>query len=213
MSNEVLNSLLKEYEQKKLKAELDLEKRKEELYQKIPKLQQIEDELNNFAILTARNILLHHSTSLDELNQKAEKLKYERACILQNAELSSNYLKPNYECMICKDTGYVSKDNYKTQMCNCLKQKLLDASFHKSNMANLDKENFDTFNENLFSDEIDLAKYRFNISPRTNIKNIKHKCVEFVENFDNPNYKNLLFTGNTGLRKNFYVKLYRSRIT
>ena len=34
MSNEVLNSLLKEYEQKKVKAELDLEKRKEDLYKK-----------------------------------------------------------------------------------------------------------------------------------------------------------------------------------
>lgn len=200
MANEVLNSLLKEYEQKKLKAELELEKRKTELYQKIPELQQIEDELNNFAILTARNILLHNKSSLEELNQKAEKLKHEKTCILQNAKLPSNYLEPNYECPICKDTGYVSKNNYKTEMCNCLKQKLLDASFYKSNMANLDTENFKTFNENLFSDEIDLAKYRFNISPRNNIKNIKQKCIEFVENFDDPNTKNLLFTGNTGLR-------------
>ena len=39
MSNEILNSLLKDYEQKKLQAELDSEKRKEELYQKIPRLQ------------------------------------------------------------------------------------------------------------------------------------------------------------------------------
>lgn len=200
MSNEVLNSLLKEYEQKKLNAELDLEKRKEELYQKIPKLQEIEDELNNFAISTAKNILLKQESSLDQLNQKAEKLKYEKACILQSANLPSNYLKPHYECSICQDTGYVSNDNYKTSMCNCLKQKLLDASFHKSNMTNLDKENFDTFNEKIFSDEIDVAKYRFNISPRENMKNIKQKCLEFTKNFDDPNLKNLLFTGNTGLR-------------
>ena len=85
-------------------------------------------------------------------------------------------------------------------MCNCLRQKLLDISFNKSNMSNLDKENFSTFNENIFSDEVDIAKYKFNISPRTNIKNIKNKCIEFVENFENPNYKNLLFSGNTGLR-------------
>lgn len=200
MSNEVLNSLLKEYEQKKLKAELDAEKRKEDLYKKIPQLQQVEDELNSFAILTAKNILLHNTSSLEELKQKAEKLKYEKLCILQEANLSNDYLKPKYECSICEDTGYVSNDNYKTQMCNCLKQKLLDASFHKSNMTNLDKENFATFNERLFSDEIDVAKYRFNISPRDNIKNIKQKCIEFVENFDNPDSKNLLFTGNTGLR-------------
>lgn len=200
MSNEVLNSLLKEYEQKKIKAELDLEKRKEELYQKIPRLQQIEDELNNFAILTAKNILLHNNYSLEELNKKSEKLKYEKACILRDTNLPSNYLTPNYECSICKDSGYVSKGNYQTEMCNCLKQKLLNASFHKSNMANLNKENFDSFNENLFSNEVDLSKYRFNISPRANIKNIKQKCLEFVENFNDINSKNLLFTGNTGLR-------------
>lgn len=200
MANELLHSLLKEYEQKKLQAELDLEKRKEELYQKIPRLQQIEDELNSFAIFTTKNILLHNTSSLDILNQKTKKLKDEKFSILQNANLPSNYLKPNYECSICKDTGYISNDNYKTEMCCCLKQKLLDASFHKSNMANLDKENFSTFNEKLFSDDLDVAKYRFNISPRENIKNIKNKCIEFIKNFDNPDAKNLLFIGNTGLR-------------
>ena len=47
---------------------------------------------------------------------------------------------------------------------------------------------------------MDISKYKFNISPRNNILNIKQKCIEFVEHFDNPEYKNLLFTGNTGLR-------------
>ena len=32
---------------------------------------------------------------------------------------------------------------------------------------------------------------------------IKSKCIEFVENFDNPETRNLLFTGNTGLGKTF----------
>ncbi|MCI8965683.1 MAG: DNA replication protein DnaC, partial [Clostridia bacterium] len=131
---------------------------------------------------------------------KAEKLKYEKACILQEENLPINYLKPTYECSFCQDTGYILGDNYKTNMCNCLKQRLLDTSFHKSNMTNLNKENFDNFNENLFSDEIDVAKYHFNLSPRNNIKNIKQKCLDFVQNFDNSDYKNLLFTGNTGLR-------------
>ena len=85
-------------------------------------------------------------------------------------------------------------------MCSCLKQKLLDISFNKSNISNLNKENFNTFNENIYSDDVDLAKYKQNISPRKNIINIKNKCIEFVENFDNKDYKNLLFTGNTGLR-------------
>lgn len=42
MSNEILSDLLLEYDQKKRKAELDLEKRKQELYEKVPRLQEIE---------------------------------------------------------------------------------------------------------------------------------------------------------------------------
>ena len=201
MSYEALNSLLKEYEQKKLKAELDLEERKKELYEKIPRLQQLEDDLNKFALSVSKNILLNNDNSnIKDLNEKIEKLKFEKACILQDMNLPYNYLKPNYECSICNDTGYISKNGYSTEMCSCLKQRLLDISFNKSNMANLNKENFETFNSKVFSDEIDVSKYRFNISPRTNIENIKNKCIEFVKNFDNPDYKNLLFSGNTGLR-------------
>ena len=199
MSNEVLNSLLKEYEQKKLKAELDLEKRKDNLYNNIPRLKQIEDDLNHFAIETAKNILKNSDSSIDELQKKVTILKKEKAEILNELNLPSDYLQPSYNCKNCNDTGYIMI-NYKTEMCNCLKQKLLNYSFNKSNMSNLDKENFQTFNEYIFSDEVDLAKYRFNISPRKNIINIKNKCIQFVENFDDTNQKNLLFIGNTGLR-------------
>lgn len=200
MANEVLNSLLKEYEQKKLKAELDLEQRKETLYNNVPRLKQIEEHLNQYAISTAKNILKKDNYSLEDLNKEVTKLKAEKAEILNELNLPANYLQPFYECSICNDTGYVMDKNYKSNMCNCLKQKLLNDSFNKSNLSNLDNENFTTFNENRFSDDVDLAKYKLNISPRKNIINIKNKCLEFVKNFDNPNQKNLLFTGNTGLR-------------
>ena len=202
MSNEVLNSLLKEYEQKKLNAELDLDRRKQNLYKLIPRLEEIDNELNNFAINTAKNILNNSSdiSTVDNLKQRISDLKKEKELILLQNNYSLDYLKPFYECKICSDTGYVTDNNYNTTMCSCLKQKLLDISFNKSNMSNLKKENFNNFNELIFSDEVDLAKYRFNISPRKNISNIKNKCIEFVNNFENPDYKNLLFVGSTGLR-------------
>ena len=202
MANEVLNSLLKDYEKKKLQAEIDCEKRKEQLYKNVPKLSEIEDELNNFAINMTKNILKNGDSSLEknELEKRITNLKMEKAKILSELHLPSDYLKPHYECNICNDTGYITDSNYKTTLCSCLKQKLFDYAFNKSNMSNLDKENFSTFNANVFSDEVDVAKYKYNISPRRNILNIKDKCLEFVENFDNPNYKNLLFTGNVGLR-------------
>lgn len=202
MSNEVLNSLLKEYEQKKLNAELDLDRRKQNLYKLIPRLEEIDDELNKFAINTAKNILNNSSDSytVENLKQRISDLKKEKELILLQNNYNLDYLKPFYECKNCKDTGFILDNNYKTIMCNCLKQKLLDISFNKSNMSNFKKENFNNFNELIFSDEVDLSKYRFNISPRKNITNIKNKCIEFVNNFENPDYKNLLFVGSTGLR-------------
>ena len=203
MANEILNSLLKEYEQKKVREEITAEERKESLYDKIPRLRSIDNEIHSCAFSTTRDILNKKNASLSQLSNKINKLKKEKEEILKKNNVSPEYLKPNYECALCKDTGYIQKDNYKTEMCTCLRQKLLDISFNKSNMSNLDKENFSTFNELLFSDEVNPNKYRFSISPRENMKKIKDKSLEFVANFDNPDYKNLLFSGNTGLGKTF----------
>lgn len=202
MANEILNSLLKDYEKKKLNAEQDSEKRKNDLYVQIPNLKEIEDELNNFAISVAKSILQNgnYTDEQEKLESKIAFLKQKKLDILRNYNIPANYLEPKYECSLCKDTGYISDANHKSIMCNCLRQRLLNYSFNQSNMSNLDKENFSTFNPNIFSDEVDIAKYKFNISPRRNMLNIKDKCIAFVDNFDNPNYKNLLFTGNTGLR-------------
>ena len=203
MANEILNSLLKEYEQKKMREEIAADNRKEELYTKIPRLKKLDNEINSYAISVTKNILNSKSYSLSSLSDKINSLKREKELILKENHIDFDYLKPHYECSLCHDTGYIQKDNYQTEMCSCLKQKLLDISFNKSNMSNLDTENFSTFNELLFSDEIDPKKYRFSISPRENIKKIKQKSLEFVQNFDNPSYKNLLFSGNTGLGKTF----------
>lgn len=202
MANEVLSLLLKEYEQKRVRAELDLERRKEELYKNIPRLAQIEEELSRHAINTAKEMLKGNTNGVKELNIYVEKLKKEKENILKKEKLESSYLKPKYECKDCNDTGYIVNSDYTTTMCHCLKQKMLDKSYNKSNISNLDKENFETFNINVFSKEKDS---RFNLSPRDNMEYIYKKCKEFVEKFDAPETKNLLFTGNIGLRKDVYV--------
>ena len=202
MANEVLRSLLKEYEQKRVRAEIDLERRKEELYKKVPRLAEIEEELSKYAINVAKQMLNNSKNGVEELNKYVEKLKKERENILLNNKLDDSCLKPKYECKDCKDTGYIINSNYTTTMCHCLKQKMLDKSYNKSNISNLDKENFDTFDLKVFSNTKDV---KYNTSPRENMKYIYDKCKDFVKNFDNINTKNLLFTGNIGLRKNFYV--------
>lgn len=202
-NNDTVKELLKDYEKKHLKAINDLDIRMQSLYQKYPQLLEIENKLNSLGISTAKYILSNNDSSyLSNLKLEIEKLKLEKNNILKHLNIDETYLKPNFECNICNDTGFITQ-NYKTIMCPCLKQKLLDIEYNKSNIFNLDKENFKKFNFNLYSDEINKEKYNSNISPRENIKIIKELSEQFIKDFNNPSAKNLLFTGNTGLGKTF----------
>ena len=121
---------------------------------------------------------------------------------MKKAGLSEDYLLPIYDCKMCKDTGYVF-ENGQTKMCNCLKQKLYNIEYNEKNMTYIKNQTFDNFNINLFSNEVDEKKYNSKISPRENIIDIKNAALDFINNFDNPEQHNLLFTGNTGLGKTF----------
>ena len=120
MSSEILSTLLLEYDQKKRRAELDLENRKQELYAKFPRLEEIETELNNFAINTAKNILKGSLSSLENLNIKVTELKNEKEQLLKTNKIPSDFLKPHYECTLCNDTGYVHIENSSSSLCSCL---------------------------------------------------------------------------------------------
>ena len=88
----------------------------------------------------------------------------------------------------------------KNVMCNCLKQNILNNLYNKSNLSNIDKENFEHFDEDKFSNKKEV---QYGFSPRENIINIKNASLNFIEKFDDLNTKNLLFTGNTGLGKSY----------
>ncbi len=203
VNSTVLKELLNTYDKKQIDAVHDLEIRKAELYAKIPRLQEIENELNSYAIKSAKAILSSpQKSTLKDLQSKIKELKEERINILKKDGKTIKYLSPNYECSKCNDTGYITK-NGSSEMCSCLKQKILDIEYNDSNIGNIDKENFKKFNINLYSDKVDEKKYNSDISPRENIKIICKEVKKFIQNFDNPDEKNLLFSGGTGLGKTF----------
>ena len=203
MNNSVLNDLLKQYEKIRIKNTYELENRKKELYLSNPKLQEIDDKLNTLSINTAKSILQNNSKEyLEELKLKIENLKIEKEKILKSLGLPKDYLKPFYNCNMCKDTGYLF-ENGKTSMCNCLKQQIYNIEYNQKNENIIKNQIFDNFNINLFSDEINEKKYNSNISPKENILDIKNAAIDFINNFDNENTKNLIFSGATGLGKTF----------
>ena len=202
MDNSTLKVLLQEYEQKRIKANLIAEQNKNNLYKNYPRLEEIENEINKLSIDKIKSILSSNTNELNKFDLKIQELQTEKEKILKNANISANSLLPHYECKLCNDTGYIS-NGYKSVMCNCLKQKIFNIEYNKSNIGNIEFENFSSFSLNYYSDEINVEKYGLNISPRENIKTIKKISENFIKNFENPSEKNLLFTGNTGLGKTF----------
>lgn len=206
MENPVIKSLLIEYERKRRTAISDLEERKNSIFSSCPELEIINKDIaklsirNSISILNSsqsekEQILLNYKKDLANLNKK-------KISLLKKLGKTETFFEPNFECKLCNDTGFISKDS-KSIMCSCLKQKLYDIEFNKSNLGNLEYQNFDNFNLMKYTDEINKEKYHSELSPRDNISKIKEICEHFIVNFDDPNEKNLLFTGNTGLGKTF----------
>lgn len=212
MNSSNLKTLLTEYEKKRLQAIYSAEQRKIDLYKQEPKLQQIDDQLSKTAISISKQILLSKDSSLlEELNNKIDELKKEKESILYSLGKDDSYLKPKFECSDCNDTGYIT-NSYETTMCHCLKQKLFNLEYNKSNLSNLEKENFNNFSFDLYSNEINEEKYHSKLSPRKNIEFIVKLSHNFIDNFENTNQKNLLFTGNTGLGKSFLSSCIASEL-
>ena len=204
MNSSAIKKMLIEYERKKANAEHEADMKRQELFNKVPALQEIENQLTSLAISTTKALIQSHDTTLlEDLKKQIEDLKKQKANIFKKLHIDENDLLPHYECSICNDTGYVMNENYISSMCSCLKQKIFDAEYNKSNISNLKMQNFENFSDILYSDEINEEKYHAKISPRKNIGRIKELCMNFIQNFDNPEEKNLLFTGNTGLGKTF----------
>ena len=80
---------------------------------------------------------------------------------------------------------------------NFINDSLKENNIEKIDIKELDKNI--TINNKTLEEELENS-LRNIINIATNILNIKEKCIEFVNNFDNIEYKNLLFSGNTGLR-------------
>ncbi len=175
MSNTTLKNLLTEYENKRMRAIKLAEQRKKELYIQNPKLQEIDDKLNALAISTAKSLInKNDSELLKNLEKNINILKKEKILILNSIGKDESYILPNYACKLCNDTGYVMQNSHSI-MCSCLKQKIFDLEYNKSNIYNIKNQNFNNFNDLFYSNVVDEKKYKSDISPRENIKLIKDK--------------------------------------
>ncbi|MCT4565602.1 MAG: ATP-binding protein [Maledivibacter sp.] len=200
MNGSFIKDILLKYEKRRDDAEKELQYRKAEVYNIVPRLKDLDDEISKIGIKLSRTILQNPSdyeVEVEKIKRYTEKLKQEKAILLTENNIPLNFLEINYSCKLCKDTGFVSNG----KKCKCFKQKLIDKAYAMSNLSNsLNNENFQTFDINIFSNK----KFEDeDLTPRENMLNILSVSEGFVNNFGKNNGENLLFYGTTGLGKTF----------
>lgn len=203
MLSDTIKKIERQYEIKRNQADALFVMEKKAIYDKIPRLSEIDKEITNLGIKTAKLSIQPRTTKnkedIEKLQQSILKLKKDKEKLLDDLHID---LSPKYECSKCNDTGYIIKDGL-SEMCLCMKQELLNEAYNKSNMNNLQSENFNNLDLNLFSVLKDEKKYNSVLSPRENISKIIDASKNFISNFSNPTQKNLLFTGTTGIGKTY----------
>lgn len=205
MNRDIHNIIAREYERRQKLAADIVEQRKDQLYIQIPELREIESQINQLGIKYNRLILLGSDDKayiLKELSDKLSELSAAKNRLLVQNNISPDYFHPPYQCEKCGDTGYVT-DSSGSQRCSCYRQQIISHLFSQSNISLNGNECFENFNERLYPDEINEAKYGIALSPRDNIISIKESCIDFIKNIDNPGQKNLFFNGRTGVGKTF----------
>lgn len=199
-----LNEIQNMYSKHLSKEEDKIERRKKKILEDNPDIKKIENEINELDYKRVQVVLSgldYDGEKLKEIKQKIKDLQKLKKEKIQKLNLPKDYLKLEYICNICKDKGYI-KEKGKTIRCKCITQKLLNEKYNNSNLKDSEKENFDNFNLNFYSDEI---KDKNKKSSRENIKEILEVSKNFVLDFNNKKrkYKNLFFTGKTGIGKTF----------
>lgn len=199
MNKQILENIMTAYNKKRLRAAHNADVKKEELYERIHELKEIDDEIKLLSIKLSK-LFLSKPDNINEmvlaLKEEIERLKKHKTDIYASNNISENYLDIEYECKKCSDTGYLSDG----KKCSCLNKQIIKSLYTMSNMEYmLSKENFDTFDINIFSNE---SYKNEKLTPRQNMYYILEISEDFCSNFHDSSM-NLLLYGSTGLGKTF----------
>lgn len=196
LSNSQYDEIMRDYDKRQLHNRHLLDTRKDEVFQKIPRIKEIDALVASSAVEKARLYLNGDTSAVTSLKENLDALRSEKKRLLSEHGYPQDYLEPVYTCRDCRDSGY--RDGRK---CHCFTQAVINTVYAQSNIrAILDRENFDTFSYDYYSDE-DISSTT-GLSSLTTAQNAVQECRNFIKDFDS-RHENLLIYGKTGVGKTF----------
>lgn len=196
LSNSQYDSIMRIYNRIQLEKKHELDERMKEVYEKIPAVREMNEEIGSAAVRSARQLLAGDEKAVEKLRKTIADLKEERQVLMEAYGYPADYLEMKYECPDCRDTGY--QDGKK---CHCFRQREIDLLYAQSNIREiLNRENFNHFSYDYFDDT--KVDERSGKTARQYMTQVVAACRQYVDNFGSKK-ENILFTGKTGLGKTF----------
>jgi DNA replication protein DnaC len=196
LNNSQYNAIMRIYNQRQFQDKYEQDQRREEVYQKVPQIRQIEDEISSQAVRCARKLLDGDANAKEELKQHIEDLREQKEVLLSAFGFPADYMEMHYACPECQDTGYVDG-----RKCRCFKKEEIRLLYSQSNIEEvLLRENFDSFSYEYYDDRVVIPEIQMTVADY--MRQVHTWCKEYVENFEKKG-GNLIFTGSTGVGKTF----------
>lgn len=187
LTNIQYDRIFRQYEEKQRIGRLETEKRRAEVYERIPKYSELEDRTASLSVAQGKKLLSGDADALETLRKDLTRLKEEKKQLLLDAGFPADYLEPVYSCPDCRDTGYRNREK-----CHCFRQAEISLLYEQSGIQDLLKQNnFTLLSYEYYTGEA-LALFQ----------NAVKTCRSFIKNF-NSDYHNLFFYGTVGTGKSF----------
>ena len=194
----LMRRALARFDENKQRRQESFRARERAVYQKEPRIEQINVELSHTMAKIIASGLRRGTDSrsaIAALEAENLALQAERARLLEKLGYPADYLEEKPNCRRCGDTGFDG-----TEMCACLRDYYVRVQNEElSQLLDLGTQSFETFQFDYYSTAPD---YEVGTSPRLNMEKVYDVCQDYAHEFS-PKSGNLLLYGDTGLGKTF----------
>lgn len=196
LSNAQYESIMAEYDRRRMFAAEQLAHRRQQASKRIPALADMDSAYSKTSVDLAKAMIRGDEKMAEACRSQLADIAESRQVLLASAELPTDYLEIKYTCPICKDTGLVDG-----QKCECFRRMETAFLYDASNIKDLlQKENFSTFSFDYYDRE-----GRDALTGKTSYENmleVHDAAVEMASHFE-PGKMNMLLIGPAGSGKTF----------
>lgn len=198
LNNGQYNEVMKIYEARQRKNRIELERRRRQIYEAVPRVADYDAAISEAAAGLARAALMGQEQSR-QAKRRLQELREERRMLITACGFSPEDMEMSYACELCQDTGYADG-----KKCRCFRQHEIALLYRESGLEKqLEKENFSTMTDRYYDPKY-LINKESGLTLPAYMSAVAERCRQFTREFKEKG-GNLLFTGPAGVGKTFFT--------